>query len=171
MIRTAFPFGDHIIFLCLLAVFVFGLIKMERGIRTRRIRDKRVGGAMSLGVVLFFGYSMLFEYRLEENPRIVSNSSVIGKWEGVGKTVHLKEDFTFERRSMDWITSGTWKRNDFNLYLQPSGGWGPTRMRFIAFDGELRLQTKTWGDADTWDGDLGIRRVHPGPSKYRTIED
>jgi hypothetical protein len=96
---------------------------------------------------------------LEWNPTIASDADVLGTWVDRTQTITLAANYTFTDRAPSQFTTGTWTRHDWNLYLR--GGNYSATMRFVKFRAVYRLITNPPGDPDTWDGDLGLRQVHP----------
>jgi len=156
MIRTAIPFGYLIIALFLFAIVVIGILVFFFAGRFGFPRA-RWGGLVAVGLVVALVFAdVAFSAKLELNPWIQSNASVIGTWSDGSQALTLTSDGSFKHETESGFTEGTWEREDWNLELH-SGGNAITYMRFIQYGDELRLLTSPLGDPDTWDGDLGLR--------------
>ena len=158
MIRTGIPFGYLFIGLFLLAAFVAGVIIFIHGGRGRFPRARWAGAALCALVVIVVMANSAFESALEWNPTM-SDTDVVGRWVDRAQTLTLGADKTFTYRTPEQTSSGTWRRDDWNLYLDGESNSGT--MRFVEFRGHLRLLTRPPNDPDTWDGDLGLKRSQP----------
>ena len=94
---------------------------------------------------------------LEWNPTIKSDAEVFGIWEDRAKTVVLRPDHTFDYRDNARLTSGTWTRDDWNLFMY-NKGHEARMMEFVEYRGRLRLMPDPPGDPDAWDGDVGLEK-------------
>ena len=157
MIRTAIPFGYLFIALFLLAAFVFGVSVFIRGWRRGSRGGKWLGAAMVAIVLAVIAGEIVFEVAIEWNPTIGSDTEVLGTWADRAQIVTLQSDKTFTFRTSAQTTTGTWTRDDWNLYLHGDSYSGT--MRFVQFRGHYRLMTKPPEDPDMWDGDLGLQRT------------
>ena len=157
MIRTAIPFGYLFIALFLLTAFVFGVSVFVRAWRRRSRGGRWLGVAIVGSVVAVIVGEIAFDAAIEWNPTIGSDTEVIGTYADGAQTVTLQSDKTFTHRTPSQTTSGTWTRDDWNLYLRGDSYSGT--MRFIQVRGHYRLMTQPLGDPDTWDGDLGLQRT------------
>lgn len=74
----------------------------------------------------------------EFNP--VIREGVSGKWSGNNERLILAGDGTFTYQTADGhIESGTWKRDDWNLYLEGDGY--SAGMRFVKLNGQYLILT------------------------------
>ena len=139
-----------------LAAFLFIAWFWREGSRWRSI-------GMPLLLVGAFGIMALVVSRcavgaeLEWNPAIRGDAEVFGPWENRTEMVALRPDHTFDYRIGSQTTTGTWTRDDWNLYLHKGHATGT--MKFVKYRRHLRLMTHALGDPDAWDGDLGLERA------------
>ena len=157
MIRTGIPCGYLFIALFLCGALICGLGVAIVGWCKRSRLAIYSGLLVAVGVIAIFIADVSFEAALEWNPVIRSDGEIIGSWTDKRQTIILAADKTFTRRTESQTINGTWKRDDWNLYLQ-SADHSDT-MRFIKFRGGYRLMTRPPEDPDIWDGDLGLSRI------------
>ena len=118
MIRTAIPFGYLFIALFLLAGFVVGVGIFIWGWR-RRSRGARWLGCGLVFIVIAVAVANIWMCSaLEWNPIIRSDAEVAGTWRDRDQRLALSGDKTFTYRTPSQTTSGTWTRDDWNLYLR-----------------------------------------------------
>lgn len=156
MIRTAIPFGYLFIAIFLLAGFGFGVLSFVWGCRKDSRRAKWLGGGIVALVCTLVAAEFVFEGNLEWNPQINNDTEIIGTWADHGEMLILATNSTFNYDNSAHIVSGTWTRDDWNLYLH--GTNFSATMRFVQFRGQYRLMTHPPGDPDLWDGDPGLSR-------------
>ena len=155
MLRTAIPFGYLFIALFLLTIFLAGVATFVVGLRRRSAGWRWVGAELCACVAVVIVADMAFESALEWNPKIDSDSQIVGTWTDDGRTITLGSDHAYTYKAGAQTTRGTWTRDDWNLYLHGDADSGT--MRFIQFHGSYRLMTHPPEDPDAWDGDLGLR--------------
>ena len=97
------------------------------------------------------------DIELEWNPAIRSDAEVFGTWGDRAKTVVLRPDHTLDYWDNARLTSGTWTRNDWNLFIYDEGHKVRT-MEFVKYRGHLRLMPDPPGDPDAWNGDVGLEK-------------
>ena len=172
MLRTAIPLGYLFIALALGGLLLVGVSCFVAGWRFKKRPLKIVGAVISLGVIGLITAEVVMDSLLEWNPLVRNDSEVVGTWQrkrsfwmDLDETLTLRADHTFEYRSDHESFTGTWQRNDWNLHIAASGV--DPLMRFISFFGELRLLRRPPDDPDTWDGDLGLKRVLPQASQQK----
>jgi len=125
---------------------------------------------LSLSVLAFIacvGIVFLVVHRLsvgepEWNPEIKDDVVVEGIWDDQHHTLQLESNHGFTYQDNGVVTTGTWKREDWNLYLTPQGNipknW-PPNSRFIRYQNRLRVLIHDPGDPDGWDGwDIGLQK-------------
>jgi hypothetical protein len=149
---TALTLGAPLGGFGILAVFVVGVFFFVRW-RRHSHRVRWVGVALSALVVIFVIWQSVIDANLEWNPSISDDSQVVGTWTGRGQGITLSPDHTFIRQIDSQTGRGTWRRDDWNLYLEGAS----LPMRFVQFRGQYRLLINPPGDPDNWDGDLGLR--------------
>lgn len=88
--------------------------------------------------IIWLGLAVLSLGIDEWNPRIESDSLIIGPWRGGGYEIDLEADLTFTLSSGDKKTCGRWKRDDWNLHLS-TDDHDVREMRFVEDGGELLL--------------------------------
>jgi hypothetical protein len=135
-------------------VFAAGLVVGVNGWRRRKRMSLVIGGILVLGVAGAAGYEWMIEAAMEWNPSITSDAPVIGTWSDGRETITLRRDHTLDYRSDTEGFTGTWSRDDWNLYI--TAPEVKTTMRFIRFRDELRLMSRPPVDGDDWDGDTGL---------------
>jgi hypothetical protein len=160
MIRTAIPFGYLFIALLLLITFGFGVVSFIWGCRKHSSQAKWLGVGIILLVSALVAVEIAFDSSLEWNPTIHSDTEIVGTWTDHRETLTLVPNNTFDYRTATRTVSGSWTRNDWNLYLHNTDF--SATMRFIQFRGRYRLMAHPPSDPDMWDGDLGLSR-NPEP--------
>ena len=173
MFRTAIPFGYLFIAVALFGLLIVGLTCFVIGWRTQTRPLQMIGAGLSFAVVGMIAVDMIMDSLLEWNPLVRNDATVIGTWSGersmwkdLAETITLRADHTYEYHSDEERFSGKWDRNDWNLHITAEGGID-LMMRFIEYSGELRLLHHPPDDPDTWDGDLGLKRVLPGAARLK----
>ena len=144
MFRTAVPFGYLLITLFLFAALILGIGILVWGWRRRSRKAKWIGGGLIGAIVAAVTANAAFDASLELNPNIVNDADIVGTWTNRVEVVTLTPDHTFRYRVPDHTFSGTWTRDDWNLYLH-SATDGNQTMRFIQFRGNYRLLTRLLG--------------------------
>jgi hypothetical protein len=145
--------------LFLFAGFGFGIAGFVWGCRNHSRNAKWLAGFVflfsTLGAVAVY-FEVIFERRLDLNPWINDDAEIAGTWTDNLVMLTLGTNHTFNYQDSERTFSGTWTRDDFNLYLKGSVSGGT--LRFVQFQGEYRLMThRLEGMPKMWD-DLGLRR-------------
>ena len=119
-----------------------------------------------VSVLSLFGYVVLVACGADRifsepewNPEIKGDTEVVGVWADPHHQLQLTSDHHFTYQDHDTVTSGVWKRDDWNLYLKTDTSVpddSSTLFRFIQYKGHLRVLTHDMGDPDGWDGDIGL---------------
>jgi hypothetical protein len=151
--------GYLFIVIFLLAGFALSIVSFIRGCRKHSRRSKWLGGIIGLVCTLVTAEGVLeviFEGNLELNPWINNDADVVGTWAERRVMLRLATNHTFNYNSPARTVSGTWTRNDWNLYLNGSN-FGAT-MRFVQFRGRYRLMTHSLEDDPVMWDDLGLLR-------------
>jgi len=163
MIRTAIPFGYLFILLFVIsslligfAIVVFSFFK-----KSKPFRWFCVLSYLAYVVLIIIGVVINVTGEPEWNPVIKNDAEVAGVWTDSQHKLKLTADHHFTYRDHDVVTSGTWSRDDWNLYLKsgaPDSHGAPTNLRFIEYKGHYRVLTKLLLDTDEWDGDYGLNK-------------
>jgi hypothetical protein len=157
MIRTAIPFGYLFIALFLFAAFVLGLVVFIWGLCRHSRLARWLGGSVVVAVPALVAAEMWFDSAQEWNPTIGSDSEIVGTYADRRETITLAPDKSFTYCAGSQISTGTWGRDDWNLYLTNSNH--SSTLRFIQFRGRYRLLTHPPEDPDQWNGDLGLQKI------------
>jgi hypothetical protein len=157
MFHTSIPFGYTVIYLVLLGSIVTGGLSLLVGYWKRIRTLKRLGMLLvTIGVGLLAA-DTYYDSLMEWNPHIASDAAVFGTWADDRETITLHADQRVDYHSWNEGFSGTWSRFDWNLRLQAVDV--DSEMRFVRYDGELRLMTNPPNDPDQWNGVIGLRKV------------
>ena len=172
MLRTAIPFGYLFIAIILAGLLIVGVTCFVLGWRTRKRPLQVMGAALTFALVGVIAGEVIMDSLLDWNPLVRDDAQVVGTWSGVRgmwkdfhETMTLRADHTCEYHSDAEGFTGKWDRNDWNLHVTAQGV--DSMMRFIEYSGELRLLHHPPDDPDTWDGDLGLKRVLPGAARLK----
>lgn len=157
MFRTALPFGYLVIALALIAILVAGTALLIAGLRRRQSRTKWFGGALIAAVILAGLAEFAFDTSLEWNPVIASDTEITGVWQDDDERLTLRPDHTYLYEDETHSSSGIWKRQDWNLFLE--GKITTVTMRFIQLGADYRLLPRPPVESDLWDGDTGLLNV------------
>lgn len=95
-------------------------------------------GIASLPFITFISLAIISPGVDEWNPTIKHDSDIIGSWRGDQQKIRLHRDFSFGAQLEGKSLTGTWSRDDWNLYLTDNSGSLHT-MRFIEDSNELLL--------------------------------
>ena len=75
------------------------------------------------------------------NPLIRSDAEIIGNWSGKNESLMLSANKSFKYKTPAQVVSGTWAREDFNLYLKDNSGSCCNNMRLITFHNQYFILT------------------------------
>lgn len=156
MFRSAMPFGASLFYLLLLGGIVGGGVLLLVGWKWNWRPLKRFGTFLAISGVGLLCLDAYFNSLMDWNPHIDSEELVMGTWADERETITLHADHRVDYHSWNEGFSGTWSLNAWNLRLQGEGI--DTQMRFIRYDGELRLITAPPEDPDVWNGSTGLRQ-------------
>jgi hypothetical protein len=160
MLRSALPFGASFLYLFLFGSIVSGCVFLLIGWRWNSAFLKRSGLVLAVAGSGLLCADTYYNSLMDWNPVIQSESQVFGTWADERETITLHGDHRVDYHSWNEGFSGTWSLDDWNLRLQAEGVDSP--MRFIRYDGELRLMTDPPEDPDGWNGRAGLRQKHEG---------
>lgn len=157
--RTALPFGYLGIALILGVIAISAIVLVISGIRGRRVY-RGLAGLIILGAVCALTVmDVQADERTDLNPRIASDSDLVGIWTAKGAVLDLRAKGVYACRGDGCSavgTAGRWQRvDDFKLNFvstPPSRVPGTTvRLRVISTHGRLQL-IRASRDPDLWDG-------------------
>ena len=149
------PFGFLFAAFFLLAGLGFGVVSFVWGCRRHSRGAKWAGAGIVALVCALVAVEVAFENDLEWNPQILADAEICGAWAGPKATLTLATNRTFNYQSSARTVSGTWTRDDWNLYLRATNY--TTTMRFMQYRGQFHLLTDPpTGDPDLWNGGLGL---------------
>lgn len=157
MFHTSIPFGYTVIYLVLLGSIVTGGLLLLVGFWKRIRTLKRLGAFLAISGVGLLSADAYFNSLMDWNPLIRSDELITGTWADERETITLHPDHRVDYHSWNEGFSGIWSRSDWNLKLQAEGV--DSQMRFVSYDGELRLMTNPPHDPDGWNGVVGLERV------------
>jgi hypothetical protein len=157
MFRSALPFGASLIYLLLLGSIVGGGVLFLVGGKWNWRPLKCFGTFLAISGVGLLCLDAYFNSLMDWNPHIDSDARAVGTWKDERETITLHADHRVDYHSWNEGFSGTWSRFDWNLRLQAVDV--DSEMRFIRYDGELRLMTNPPDDPDQWNGVIGLRKV------------
>ncbi len=135
--RLPEPFGGMIVLIAIVVCLLIGVCKV--------IGDRKSNKSGLFGIVIIaapwvlFGLLKMISPGIDEwNPTVEYESEAWGVWEGDGYEVELKSDSTFTAVLKSESISGTWKRDDWNIFLTTTRG-EERYMRLVEDGGELLL--------------------------------
>lgn len=157
MFHTSIPFGYTIIYLVLFGSIVLGGLLLLVGFWKRIRVLKRLGMVLATLGVGLVAADIYFNSLMEWNPHIESDAAVLGTWTDERETITLHMNHRVHYHSWNEDFTGTWSLDSWNLRLQAEGV--DSLMRFVSYDGELRLMTNPPDNPDEWNGVVGLKRA------------
>ncbi len=161
------PFGGLVLLLLFAVAFVIGLIVVIVGRKRTVFVFAGVGIMIAPWLTMIFLHVPLPTDEVDEwNPRISSDAEVVGVWIGEGFYVELNKDSTHIIKRNEETSQGTWRRDDWNLYLTSSDKQAKY-MRFVTgSDDQLLLLAELPPDRHS-SGKTGpiLKREQPTSSK------
>jgi len=145
--------------LFLVAGYGFSVVSFVWGCCKHSRRAKWLGGIIALICTLVTveaALEVVFDANLEMNPWINNDAEVVGMWVDHSITLTLATNHTFNYISPARTVSGTWTRDDYNLYL--NGSNFAAAMRFVQFRDRYRLMAHPLERPPNMWNDLGFTR-------------
>lgn len=151
------PFGHLIMMLFWGVVFSGGVLLFLLGRWLRKRSLQLIGGSIVTLVVALVVRDVVVDSQTDWNPLFAPDSEIAGTWSDSREKMILHPDHTFTYHSGKDRFSGTWSRQDWNLYLHLKSRAEHREMRVIRYFGKLRLMTHPPEDPDSWDGNVGLK--------------
>ena len=142
-------------------LFLLGLFTMLIAWAGRTKWGMIAGGILMLPLIASVSWELSLP-EVEWNPLIHDDSSIIGMYANADESLVLKLDKGFIYHTASRQMEGTWRHDDWNLYLtsanEPASVY--MKMRFIQSEKSYYILTKEPKDLDGWDGDLGLKKIN-----------